>query len=251
MAAHDNIIAIASGKGGVGKTWVSTTIAHVFANSGRKALLFDGDIGLANVDIQLGLSPDVDLSHVFEEKASLNQAVTHFDDGNFDIIAGRSGSGSLALVPGEKIEALKTEIEALAKQYDIVLLDLGAGVEQQVQSLAKLAKKCLVVITDEPTSLTDAYAFIKILRLQSREKPIEIEIIVNMAENARQGMKTFGAIKAACENFLKYAPKLAGVIRRDPKVKKSIQQQKPLLSINSKTLAAVDVATLSTKLMAK
>lgn len=248
--AKDNIIAVASGKGGVGKTWVSSTIAQVFANSGRKALLFDGDIGLANVDVQLGLHPDVDLSHVFTGKATLAQAITHFHDGGFDVIAGRSGTGSLAYLPVDKITALKTELEILAKDYDVVLLDLGAGVEQHVQALAALAKKCLVVITDEPTSLTDAYAFIKILRMQKENQP-EVQIIVNMAENAREGLQTFGAIKNACENFLKFTPKLCGVIRRDPKVKKAIQAQKPILSLSSKAVAAADVAALTVKLMAK
>jgi len=250
MAVHTNIIAIASGKGGVGKTWISSTMAHVFANSGRKALLFDGDIGLANVDVQLGLSPDIDLSDVFSGKATLAQAVTHYPDGNFDIIAGRSGSGSLAALRTEKIESLRAELEALAKSYDVVLLDLGAGVEQQVQALAKLAKKCMIIVTDEPTSLTDAYAFIKILRMQTNAIP-DIQIIVNMAENSRKGMKTFGALKNACENFLKFAPKLAGIIRRDPKVKKAIQSQKPLLTLSGKTVAAADIAAIAVKLMAR
>lgn len=244
-----NIIAIASGKGGVGKTFLSSTIAHVFSNSGRKALLFDGDIGLANVDVQLGVAPDVDLSDVFSGKSTLAQAITHYEAGNFDIIAGRSGSGSLANIPKEKIEQLSTELTALSKTYDIILLDLGAGIEQQVQSLAKLASKCMVVVTDEPTSLTDAYAFIKILRM--RPNPPEIQVIVNMAENSREGMKTFGALKNACENFLKFAPKLAGVIRRDPKVKKTIQQQKPLLTTAPKSLAGNDVAAITVKLMAR
>lgn len=244
-----NIIAIASGKGGVGKTFLSSTISHLFANSGRKALLFDGDIGLANVDVQLGIAPEHDLGDVFNGKCSLAQAITHYPEGKFDIIAGRSGSGSLANVTGDKILQLSTELEALANDYDFILLDLGAGVESQVRALAKLASKCMVVITDEPTSLTDAYAFIKLLRMQS-ECP-EIQIIVNMAENSREGMKTFGAIKNACENFLKYAPKLAGIVRRDPKVKKTIQQQKPLLTTAPKSLAGNDVAAISVKMMAR
>jgi flagellar biosynthesis protein FlhG len=250
MSINKKVIAIASGKGGVGKTWLTTTIASVLANSGRKVLVFDGDIGLANVDVQLGISPDIDLSHVFSGKASLKQAVIEYKAGKFDVIAGRSGSGSLHSIRPERIAELEVELEALAKDYDFVLLDLGAGVETQVQALAKLAKKCLVVITDEPTSLTDAYAFIKILRMWGAAAP-EVEVVVNMAENAREGMKTFGAIKNACETFLKFAPKLAGVIRKDPKVKRTIQQQKPLLETAPRTIAIADVAALSAKLMSK
>lgn len=249
MKSKENIIAIASGKGGVGKTWVSTTIAHVFANSGRKALLFDGDIGLANVDVQLGLQPKTDLSDVFTGKATLTQAITHYADGNYDIIAGRSGSGSLSNLSVDKINALARELNQLASTYDVILLDLGAGIEQQVQAMAQLATRCLVVITDEPTSLTDAYAFIKIMRLHNPSA--DVQIIVNMAENQRDGLKTFGAIRNACENFLKFTPRLAGVIRRDPKVKESIRTQTPVLVKNTKSMAAADVAALTVKLMAK
>jgi flagellar biosynthesis protein FlhG len=250
MSKNSKIIAVASGKGGVGKTWLTTTIATVLANSGRKILVFDGDIGLANVDVQLGISPDVDLSDVFNGKASLRQAVTEYIPGKLDIIAGRSGSGGLYGIHPDKIAELEVELESMCKDYDFILLDLGAGVETQVQALAKLAKKCLVVITDEPTSLTDAYAFIKILRMWGAAAP-EIEIVVNMAENAREGMKTFGTIKNACETFLKFAPKLAGVIRKDPKVKRTIQQQKPLIETAPRTIAIADVAALSAKLMTK
>lgn len=247
--SKDNIIAIASGKGGVGKTWVSSTISHVFANSGRKALLFDGDIGLANVDVQLGVSPSVDLSDVFSGKSTLKEAITPYKTGKFDIIAGRSGSGSLANIPIDKIQALQGEIAKLSNEYDVILLDLGAGVEQQVQAMAKLAKKCLVVITDEPTSLTDAYAFIKILRLHNIDT--EIQLIVNMAENQREGMKTFEIIKNTCENYLKFSPRLAGIIRKDPKVKDAIRSQKPLLLKSPKSMAGADVAALTVKLMAR
>jgi flagellar biosynthesis protein FlhG len=245
----NNIIAVASGKGGVGKTWVSSTIANVFANSGRKALLFDGDIGLANVDVQLGLSPTVDLSDVFSGKVHLKDAITHFKTGNFDIIAGRSGSGSLGSIPGDKITNLHNELQELSKKYDIVILDLGAGVEQQVLAMAKLAKKCMVVITDEPTSLTDAYAFIKILRLQNKDT--EVQVIINQAENQREGMQTYNNILNACENFLKFSPKLAGVIRKDPKVKDAIRSQKPLLTKSPKSMAGADVAAITLKLMAR
>ncbi len=247
--SKDNIIAIASGKGGVGKTWISSTIAHVFGNSGRKALLFDGDIGLANVDVQLGVAPQHDLSDVFAGRVSLKEAITNYKNGKFDIIAGRSGSGSLANLPVEKIQQLGLELEKLAKDYDTILLDLGAGVEQQVQAMAKLARKCLVVITDEPTSLYDAYAFIKIMRFTNIDT--EVQVIVNMAENQRDGMKTFANFQNTCENFLKFSPKLAGIVRKDPKVKDAIRSQKPLLLKSPKSMAGADIAALTVKLMTK
>src|SRR3984957_7307959 len=96
---RNNLLAIASGKGGVGKTWLAVTLSHLFARSGRHVLLFDGDIGLANVDVQLGLTPQRDLSSVLSGRNTLKEAITHYTEGGFDIIAGRSGSASLATLP--------------------------------------------------------------------------------------------------------------------------------------------------------
>jgi flagellar biosynthesis protein FlhG len=243
------IIAVASGKGGVGKTWFSITLSNVLANSGRKTLLFDGDIGLANVDVQLGLAPKVDLSEVFSGKSTLTNAITNYKDGGFDIVAGRSGSGSLANLTPDRILGLKKELDELAGKYDAIILDLGAGIESSVQALARLAQKCLIVITDEPTSLTDAYAFIKLLRLTDQK--IDIQVIVNMAENQREGQGAYNNIRNACENFLKFAPKLGGIIRKDPKVKESIRSQKSILVKYTKSLAAADVTALGLKLVAR
>src|SRR5437868_298096 len=116
-----NIIAIASGKGGVGKTWLAVTLSHLFARSGRHVLLFDGDIGLANVDVQLGLTPQHDLSGVLSGRHTLAQAITHYADGGFDIIAGRSGSASLAMLPVEKLQAMASTLAELQRNYDFVI----------------------------------------------------------------------------------------------------------------------------------
>lgn len=244
---RNNIIAIASGKGGVGKTWLAVTLSHLFARSGRHVLLFDGDIGLANVDVQLGLTPQRDLSSVLSGRNSLKEAVTHYEEGGFDIIAGRSGSASLATMPVEKLEAMCADLAQLQKNYDFVIIDLGAGVEQHVQYLASLASRCVVVITDEPTSLTDAYAFIKIS--QNGKNPPDVGIVVNQAATQKEGEATYHAINKACVNFLSISPPLLGIIRRDNKVKDSIRSQKSLLIKAPHSTAATDAAVLSIKLM--
>src|SRR3954463_7792625 len=115
-----NIIAVASGKGGVGKTWFSITLANLFARAGRRVLLFDGDIGLANVDVQLGLTPQRDLSSVLTGRNTLAEVVTPYTEGGYDIIAGRSGSAALANLPIEKLEALAGDLTALQKNYDFI-----------------------------------------------------------------------------------------------------------------------------------
>ena len=178
-----NMIAIASGKGGVGKTWLAITLTHALAQQKLRALLFDGDLGLANLDIQLGLMPKHDLGSVIAGRLTLNQAVLTYEEGNFDIIAGRSGSGGLANVPVSRLQILGDDLNLLAAAYDKVIIDLGAGVERTVRQLTQSVGTCLVVASDEPTSLTDAYAFIKVTHM---ERPgADIRIVINMANSTR------------------------------------------------------------------
>lgn len=247
QAMPDNIIAIASGKGGVGKTWFAITLSHIFARSGRRVLLFDGDIGLANVDVQLGLTPKQDLSAVFSGQTQMPDAITRYEEGNFDILAGRSGSTSLASLPLERLQAVGGSLKELASRYDYVIIDLGAGIEQNVQYLASLATRCVVVINDEPTSLTDAYAFIKIC--ETRPGMPKVNVVVNAAASQKEGEKTYEALNRACTNFLNVSPPCLGVIRRDNKIKEAIRSQTSLISKSPQTTAASDAAAISIKLM--
>lgn len=240
--SHANIIAVASGKGGVGKTWFATTLCQTLAQAGRRVLLFDGDLGLANVDVQLGLSAKHDLQHVVEGKITLARAITRFDAGGFDILAGRSGAGGLAVIPGQALQNICDGLAALAKNYDDVVIDLGAGIDRVVRQLASLAAVTLVVSTDEPTSLTDAYAFIK---LGHQANPnAQFKIVVNMATNVIEGQRTADALQQACKKFLNVTPALAGIIRRDTKVREAIRAQLPLLTRSPTSDAAADVAAI-------
>ena len=242
-----NVLAVASGKGGVGKTWFAITLSHALARAGRKVLLFDGDLGLANVDIQLGLMPKVDLGSVVAGRMTLNQAMTHFPDGGFDIIAGRSGSGTLANIPLSRLQMLGDDLVVLSNSYDKVVVDLGAGVEKTTRNFAQQAGTVLVVTTDEPTSLTDAYAFIKVTHI---ERPgTDMRIVVNMANSTREGERIYSTLLKACEGFLKISPPLAGVIRRDLKVRESIRNQTPILTRSPNAEAASDVEALVERLL--
>ncbi len=247
MTQKNNIIAVASGKGGVGKTWLSITLAHLIARAGRRVMLFDGDIGLANVDIQLGLTPKKDLSSVFAGQATLQDIVFTHEDAGFDIVAGRSGSGSLTNLPDNALNHLRTQLEQIAAEYDYMIMDLGAGIEKTIRFLSNIASKVIVVITDEPTSLTDAYAFIK-LCLQQEQKP-DIQIVVNQAASQKEGERTYASLNKACTSFLRYSPPLLGIIRKDNKVRDAIRSQQPMLEKAPHCTAATDVATISIKLM--
>jgi flagellar biosynthesis protein FlhG len=244
-----NVVAVASGKGGVGKTWFSITLTHAMARKGLRSLLFDGDLGLANVDIQLGLMPKYDLASVIAGRLTLNQATMTFNEGGFDVLAGRSGSGSLANIPLSRLQMLSDDLLVLAGAYDRVVIDLGAGVEKTVRLLAESASTCLVVATDEPTSLTDAYAFIKVTHL---ERPnLDIQVVINQANSLREGERTYNTLLRACEGFLKLSPPLAGIIRRDLKVREAIRNQTPILLRYPNTEAASDVESIAERLFRK
>ena len=242
-----NVLAIASGKGGVGKTWFAITLTHSLVREGKKALLFDGDLGLANIDIQLGLMPKHDLGGVISGRIGLREAVTPFPDGGFDIIAGRSGSGSLANLPATRLQALSDDLIQTGKSYDKVLIDLGAGVDQGVRQMTSLANTVIVITNGDPTSLTDAYAFIKVPHM-ARPKT-DIRVVVNMAKDRKEGEAIYNKLLKACEGFLKISPPLLGVVRADPRVSECIRSQTPLLMRHPNCDAAQDMEAITQKLL--
>ena len=233
-----NVIAVASGKGGVGKTWFSITLSHALARAGRRTLLFDGDLGHA---------PDRDLGGVVTGRIGLHQAAARFELGGFDIIAGRSGTGSLATLPAQRLAQLGGEIVEVAKQYDKVVLDLGAGLDRTVRLLAAAAGTTLVVTTPEPTALTDAYAYIKVTHAD--EPTADLRVLVNMAGSIAEGQRTYQTLLKACQGFLKISPPLAGVVRRDKKVADSIRKQSPLLTMFPTSEAAQDIEAVVDRLL--
>ncbi len=245
-AKRGRLIAVASGKGGVGKTFFSITLSQALARRGQRTLLLDGDLGLANIDIQLGLMPQYDLGSVIVGKLSLNQAAMQYEMGGFDVIAGRSGS--LANIPLSRLQILGEDLALLASRYDRVILDLGAGVEKSVRQLARAADTIIVVTSDELTSLTDAYAFIKITIMERPQT--DIRVVVNASNSTREGERTYQTLLKACQGLLKISPPLAGIIRRDARVRECIRHQTPILTRSPSSEAAMDVEAIADRLLA-
>jgi len=240
------IAAVASGKGGVGKTWFAITLAHALARQGRRVLLFDADLGLANVDIQLGLTPELDLGSVMSGAATLPDAIEHFVPGGFDVLAGRSGSGSLAALDPQALERLLSLLCSTAGRYDTVLLDCGAGLDRSVRRMAAWSDTLLVVATEEPTSLTDAYATLK---LHAADRPgSDARVVVNQASTPAAGARTAATLTRACLAFLGRAPIIAGTVRRDGHVQDAIRRQTPLLTRYPNCPASQDVERIAASL---
>jgi len=240
-APAGRLIAIASGKGGVGKTTLAINLAHAFARRGERVLLFDGDLGLANIDVQLGITPYGDLAAVVAGSIEIDDAVTPVaggtDMGGFDVLAGSSGSGVLANIGDEVVAALAGGLCALALSYDRVILDLAAGVEASTMRLAVSADDVLVVVQDEPTSMTDAYAFIKTLR--RRDDGASPSLLINASDGKTSAKRTAETLIKTCESFLHFTPSVAGVIRREAKIKDAVRRQ-TLLALRHPQAGALD-----------
>ena len=239
-------IAIASGKGGVGKTWFAITLAHALSQQGRRVLLFDGDLGLANIDIQLGLTPRHDLGDVLAGGVTMRQAIQRHAAGGFDVLAGRSGSGALAGLGPAALDRALELLEDASGDYDHVLLDLGAGIEAGVRRMAAWAETTLVLATGEPTSITDAYAALK---LHATDRPDgDARLIVNATSSAAEATRTAATLRRACQQFLGRQPRCLGAIRRDPKVPEAIRRQALLLTRHPSCPAAQDVGRIARQL---
>jgi flagellar biosynthesis protein FlhG len=248
------IIAVASGKGGVGKTWFSATLASALGRMGRRVLLVDCDVGLANLDVQLGIRPESDLQAVVRGWMDLEAAICPImggpgRGGGFDIVAGHSGTGALASISADETLAICQGVRRAAPHYDWVILDLAAGLDPPTMRFARTADRLLLVVTEEPTSLTDAYAFAKVMRLQQPDTKAPL-VAVNMAESKAKGARVFDQFSGACEKYLGTQPALLGVIGRDARVPEAIRAQTPLVVRHPQAPALEDVARIAETLLA-
>lgn len=229
------IASVTSGKGGVGKTFVTANIAAGMAKTGKKVLVVDCDLGLANMDIMLGINPPLTLKDVIFGNSELRDVVISTRHG-FDLLPASSGVREMAQLMFEKIETIKEMILSF-QDYDIILLDTGAGISEVVLQFNLLASKNILIINRELTCLTDAYAMIKVM-FQVFEKDT-FSVVVNSAVNEKEAQKIFHHIDSICAKFLGFSLNYLGWILQDDSVPKSIMKQEiACLSSPASPLAA-------------
>ncbi|MGI9416672.1 MAG: AAA family ATPase [Geminicoccaceae bacterium] len=242
-----HVLAVASGKGGVGKTWFSITLGHALARMNRRVLLVDCDVGLANVDVQLGLDPSANINRAVMGEILPAQAIQPMEPLGFDVLPGRSGAGYLGGLDPLMVGWMEGELDRIGDGYDLVILDLPSGLEQGVRALMRRADEDIVLTTGEPTALTDAYALIKATRSNRRRDGTKI--IVNFAEDAVAGRLTLDGLLRVCDRFLAARPEGGGVIRRDARVPEAIGRQTALLQCYPRCDAARDVMAIAAALL--
>ncbi|MFT4243286.1 MAG: MinD/ParA family protein [Acidovorax sp.] len=244
------IIAITSGKGGVGKTFVSANLAAALTRRGQRVLVLDADLGLANLDVVLNLHPKVTLHDVFTGKAALEDAVIQAP-GGFDVLLAGSGMVEYSRLTPEVRSQFLSVIQALTPRYDVVLLDTGAGISDVVLFSISLASEVLVVATPEPTSLTDAYAAIKVLAMQQKRQ--HVRMVINQAARPGDGRAITSQLQQVLDRFVSTESARPmrlvhlGDIPADTSVRDAVMRRQLLLLQMPGCPAALAIAQLANK----
>jgi flagellar biosynthesis protein FlhG len=220
------VIAVTGGKGGVGKTSVAVNLATALAARDKRVLVLDGDLGLANVDVLLGVTPRRTLAHVLAGQCTLEESVTPTPYG-FAVIPGASGISRLADLGTLEAAGLVRAFSDLAQRLDVMIVDTAAGIGTSVTTLAQAAQQVLVVVCDEPASITDAYALLKVL---SREHGVtQFRVVANQVRLRGEGLHLFRKLASVAERFLDVTLDYVGEIPEDPYLKSAIREQRPVV----------------------
>jgi flagellar biosynthesis protein FlhG len=223
-----SVISITSGKGGVGKTNITANLAYLLAGLKKKILILDADCGLANIDLILGLTPKYNLHHVLKGERTLRQAIVN-GPGGIKILASSSGIQELSHLSMEQKLTLQDELNALKIRPDFMLIDTSAGISDNVLYFNMVASEIIVVVTPEPTSLTDAYALIKLLYQRHAKK--RFSLLVNMVKTPNEAKEVFLRLAQATDHFLNLAIEELGYILYDENLQRGVKQQKLLAEL--------------------
>jgi len=239
-------VAVASGKGGVGKTNLVTNLAVVLAGRGQRVLLVDGDLSLANVDLLLGVAPRHTLYDVVTGAQSIERVVLHGARG-VDLLPAASGLEGMADLDEYRRENLLRLIGEVARTYDVLLVDTGAGIHRQNLRLAASTTEILVLTTPEPPAFADAYATLKVLAGQPGE--VRPRLVVNMVRGARHAARVAERLQRVTARFLGFSPELLGFIPRDEQVRRAVRAQRPFVLAAPRSPASLAVGEIAARLL--
>ena len=230
------VVAVTSGKGGVGKTSLSTNLAYAWSQAGRRVLLVDGDLGLANVEILLGLQPRQHLGHVLSGDASISDVLVE-GPGGMSILPASSGVKSLTHLSEEEHMRFVLAMEEVEDDFDLLVLDTAAGIGDNVMFFVSASQDVFVVVTPEPTSITDAYATIKVM---SRSHGVKrCRLLINQVKDADEALHVYNQLVSVADTFLTdVSIKYQGFVAKDPNVPRAVIAQNLLLESKPESPAA-------------
>lgn len=243
---HTRVVVISSGKGGVGKSTLALNIALCLCMRGKKILLMDADLGLANIDIMLGLVPKYNIHHMIQRKKSLKEIIITGPFG-LNIIPGGSGITELADLGEVELKRIMVELGKLDGEYDFMIIDTGAGISSNVLAFLLSADDVVLISTPEPTSITDAYGMIKAIAKKSEGK--NLYLVVNRVADNTEGVLVAEKFKLVCERFLNLKINILGHVVNEPMVGEGIRRQQAFIDIFPRSVAARNIDSIAMNLI--
>ena len=241
------VIAVTGGKGGVGKTNVSVNLARSMADAGERVVLMDADFGLANVDVMLGLRPRRTIADVLAGDCSLEDVLVPVSPG-FHIVPASSGIQEMTQLSAHQHAELIYAFSDIADQLDVLIIDTAAGISDSVLSFVKAAQEVVVVVCDEPVSITDAYALIKVVSKDNRT--CRFRVLANMVRSEQEGRNMYNKLVTVTDRFLDVALQYIGSIPYDESVRKAVQSQRAVIEKFPNSKAALAYRKLTQKALA-
>ncbi len=245
--SRTSVLCFSSGKGGVGKTSIVTNLAFAVSQLGKSVLIVDADLGLANVDVMLGITPKYSIQHLFSGQKSLSEIIMT-GPGGIRLLPASSGIQELCNLDESEKLFLLNEFDNLDYPVDIMLIDNAAGISDTVMYFNIAAQKRVIVLTPEPTSITDAYALIKVL--SQKYKVEEFFIVVNWANSKQEAKKIFKQLTQVADKFLGFLSfHYLGYIPKDMSIPKSVRQQRPALELFPDSKASQEIRQLAENIL--
>ena len=236
MSHPVQVIAVTGGKGGIGKSNISVNLSLALAELRRRVVLLDADLGLANIDVLLGIKAEKTIADVMSGECELNDILVR-GPGGIRIVPAASGVQQMSSLNAQQHGAMIQAFSALSEQLDVLVIDTAAGISDTVVSFVRAAQEVVVVVCDEPSSITDAYALIKLLNKEYGL--VRFRVIANMVANNKEGHQLFIKLSGVCERFLDVTMQYLGAVPMDENVRKAVKKQKAVLEFSPRCKASL------------